>query len=69
VTPAQAFSAIGRINGKVVWTDSAGAVWAVKLDAPENARALYRSGALLVSHSAIAMGCLSWSRPAAVAGT
>ena len=41
--------------------DSAGSVWAVKLDAPENALALalalalYRSGALLASHpSAIA---------------
>lgn len=69
VTSAQAFNAIGRINGKVVWTDSAGAVWAIKLDAPENARALYRDGALLVSHSAISMGCLSWSRPGTVAGT
>ena len=69
VTSAQAFNAIGRINGKVVWTDSAGSVWAIKLDAPENARALYRSGALLVSHSALAVGCLSWSRPAALAGT
>lgn len=68
MTSAQAFNAIGRINGKVVWTDSAGAVWAIKLDAPENARALYRSGALLVSRSAISMGCLSWSRTA-MAGT
>ena len=69
VTSAQAFNAIGRINGKVVRTDSAGAVWAIKLDAPENARALYRSGALLVSPSAIAMGCLSWSRPVVLVGT
>lgn len=68
VTSAQAFNAIGRINGKVVWADSAGAVWAVKLDAPEHARALYRSGALLVSHSAIALGCLSWSRAVATPG-
>ena len=67
VTSAQAFNAIGRINGKVVRTDSAGAVWTIKLDAPENARALYRSGALLVSHSAIA--CLSWSRPVVLVGT
>ena len=59
VTSVQAFNAIGRINGKVVWADSAGAVWAVKLDAPEHARALYRSGAWLVSHCALALGCLS----------
>ena len=71
VTSAQAFNAIGRINGKVVWADRAGSVWAVKLDAPDHdARALYRSGALLVSHSsAIALGCLSWSRPARAVGT
>ena len=61
VTSAQTFNAIGRINGKAVWADRAGAVWAIKLDAPGNdIRALYRSGALLVSHSsAIALGCLS----------
>ena len=68
VTAAQAFNAIGRINGQVVWTDNAGAVWAIKLDTPENARALYRSGALLVSHSAITLGCLSWSRAAVAPG-
>lgn len=68
VTSVQAFNAIGRINGKVVWADSAGAVWAVKLDAPEHARALYRSGAWLVSHCALALGCLSWSRPVATPG-
>ena len=58
VTSAQTFNAIGRINGKVVWADRAGAVWAIKLDAPgDDVRALYRSGALLVSHSsAIALG-------------
>ena len=53
----------------MVRTDSAGAVWAIKLDPSENARALYRNGALLVSHSAIAMGCFSWSRPVVLAGT
>ena len=53
----------------MVRTDSAGAVWAIKLDPSENARTLYRSGALLVSHSAIAMGCFSWSRQVVLAGT
>ena len=64
-TSAQAFNAIGRIGGKVVGADSAGAVWAVKLDTPnDDARARYRSGALLVRHSsALALGCLSWFRP------
>ena len=58
VTSAQTFNAIGRINGKAVWADSAGTVWATKLDAPGNdVRALYRSGALLVNHSSsIALG-------------
>lgn len=31
--------------------------------APDTTGALYRSGALMVSSSAIALGCLSWSRP------
>ena len=73
VTPAQAFNAIGRINGKVVWADSAGSVWAVKLDAPQvDAGALYRSGALLVSQSstfAFGLGCISWSKPSGASGT
>lgn len=63
VSPAQAFNAIGRVGGQVLWTDPAGAVWAVKLQAPGAAGALYRSGALMVSGSAVALGCLSWSRP------
>ncbi|MDB5744679.1 MAG: hypothetical protein JWR68_2994 [Polaromonas sp.] len=69
ITAAQAFNAIGRIDGKVTWVDGAGAVWAIKLDQPATAQALYRSGALLVSRSAIGLGCLSWTRTAAHAST
>ena len=45
-----------------LWAESAGLVWAAKLDMPKNdVRALYRSGALLVSRSfAVALNCLLW---------
>ena len=74
VTPAQAFNAIGRINRKVVWADSAGSVWAVKLDAPQvDAGDLNRSDALLVSQSsafafAFGLGCISWTKPSGASG-
>lgn len=65
ITAVQAFNAIGGINGRVMWADGAGAVWAIKLDRPAQARTLYRSGALLVSNSVLSLGCLSWSKPVA----
>ncbi|MDB5930485.1 MAG: hypothetical protein JWR60_2192 [Polaromonas sp.] len=61
VSPAQAFNAIGQVNGKVMWADGGGAVWAIKLDRPEDGQALYRRGALLVSNSGFSLGCVSWS--------
>ena len=70
LTSVQAFNAIGRLNGKVIWVGSAGSVWAVTLHIPgDDACALYRSGTLPVSQSsAFKLGCISWSRPAGAMG-
>jgi len=63
--PAQAFDALARMDARTVWVDRSGTLWAVQLARPQDAQALYARGALLVSNSAVALGCFSWSRPAA----
>jgi uncharacterized membrane protein len=69
VTPAQAFNALARVDARVLWVDRSGGMWAVRMDNPSAARSLYRDGALLVSRSSAALGCLNWIRVAAPAGT
>lgn len=65
VTPGQAFNALARVDARVLWVDRSGGLWAVSMSRPSAALALYRDGALLVSQSGAAMGCLSWIRVAA----
>lgn len=67
-TAAEAFAAIVAMDGRVVWHDNSGGVWAAYFDDPAQARRLYRHGALLVSNSFLAAGCFGWSRPEAVNG-
>ncbi|HZY20247.1 MAG TPA: DUF2243 domain-containing protein [Ramlibacter sp.] len=60
--PASAFDAFSRVDGRVVWVDPTGSLWAVKLPEPRAGRALYGHGAWLVTGSVVAAGCLSWAR-------
>ncbi|MGV3570413.1 MAG: DUF2243 domain-containing protein [Ramlibacter sp.] len=60
---APAFDALAAADARVLWVDRSGGLWAVALPEPAQARALYAHGALLVSNSALAMGCFTWSRP------
>jgi len=60
---APAFNALAASNARVLWVDRSGGMWAVSLPDPTRSRELYAKGALLVSNSAVAMGCFSWSRP------
>lgn len=62
VTPANAFNALARLDARVLWVDRAGGMWAVALPDPSKAWALYREGAMLVSRSGAAFGCLGWVR-------
>lgn len=63
VPAAERLAAVGAIDGRVVWSDDSGDLWALDLPEPARARALYGAGALLVSNSVVAVGCFSWSRP------
>jgi uncharacterized membrane protein len=59
---AAAFSALSRLDARVLWVDGSGGLWAVQMDRPEQARALYRAGALLVGNAPVSFGCFSWLR-------
>lgn len=62
----QAFDALARLDARVVWVDRSGALWAVKMDRPQAAWRLYGHGAIWVSTTGPALGCLAFSRaPAA----
>ncbi len=54
------FNAIHRSGGSVIWTSRG--IWAVQWQEPGRAAGLYRRGALLVSDSFLAAGCLAWTR-------
>lgn len=62
ISAGHAFQSLARVDAKLGWVDKAGGVWALIMDAPGAAWALYRSGAMLVTQSAIGQGCVSWSR-------
>ena len=60
---APAFNALAATDARVLWVDRSGGLWAVSMPNPGRAGELYAHGALLVSNSAMAMGCFGWSRP------
>ncbi len=62
VSPGEAFHALAEAEARVVWVDASGGLWAVTLADRSAAWGLYGRGALLVSGSAVSMGCFSWSR-------
>jgi uncharacterized membrane protein len=56
------FQAIDAVDGRVVWADRSGSVWAIHIADRAQTPRLYRYGALMVSPSAVSLGCLSWLR-------
>jgi uncharacterized membrane protein len=64
VSSGHAFNALAKADARVLWVDRSGGMWAVAMKEPAQAWQLYRRGALLVSNSALALGCFSWSKVA-----
>ncbi|MBX3506063.1 MAG: DUF2243 domain-containing protein [Parvibaculum sp.] len=63
--PAErALAAVSALDGRVVWADRSGEVWAFDLPEARDARSLYRHGAWFVGTSALA-GCLVAVKPPA----
>lgn len=54
--------AADSVGGSLAWSDASMSVWMIAADPGADLSALYRSGALLVSVSAVAIGCLTWAR-------
>jgi uncharacterized membrane protein len=64
VRPSQAarlLSALPEIDAGIVWADRSGALWVFSLADGARAAALYDFGALYVTRSPAALGCLAWS--------
>ncbi|MGK6315704.1 DUF2243 domain-containing protein [Neorhizobium sp. DT-125] len=59
-TPADAFAAVQAVDGRVIWVDRSGQLWAIDLSSGGRGSDLYGHGALLVSNSIIPAGCLNW---------
>ncbi|HEY0818357.1 MAG TPA: DUF2243 domain-containing protein [Rhizobacter sp.] len=54
---------LARADARLLWVDRSGTLWAVKLADRRATRELYAGGAWFVSSSALALGCVAWSRP------
>ncbi|HEV7369471.1 MAG TPA: DUF2243 domain-containing protein, partial [Arenibaculum sp.] len=61
---ADALAAVSAVNGRAVWSNAAGDLWVVDLEAGGPARGLYRHGALFVSGGTLPAGCFAWARAA-----
>lgn len=61
-SPMMASAGLEAIDGALVWADASQQIWAIDVPPGRDASALYRHGALLVSRSGLATGCLDWFR-------
>ena len=59
-TLTQVLSAVAAVEGRTVWSDPSGQLWAIDIAPDRSARALYGHGALLVSRSLLPVGCFNW---------
>jgi len=63
ITADQVFAAISAVDGRMVWSDRSGELWAIEVGANRSTAVLYAHGAVLVSSSMLPVGCLAWIRP------
>lgn len=62
--PAQMMNAVLQADASVRWTNAGGTIWGVDGVSWRGLAMLYANGALLVSTTPAAGGCLAWTRPA-----
>lgn len=58
----QAMAAMQHVEGRLLWSDPSGQLWAMQLPQHGDRSALYGQGAMLVSNSILPAGCLDWFR-------
>ncbi|HVL59117.1 MAG TPA: DUF2243 domain-containing protein [Burkholderiaceae bacterium] len=61
-SPQQLLASLSGTDTRIVWSDAAGAVWVLRLDAAVRPIALYRHGAMYVSGTLTPAGCAAWFR-------
>ncbi|NYZ15120.1 DUF2243 domain-containing protein [Azospirillum sp. RWY-5-1] len=54
------FDAVAAVDGRTIWQDPSGQLWAIDLGVAGDPMRLYRHGAMLVSNSLLPVGCLAW---------
>jgi uncharacterized membrane protein len=62
ISPARALAAIIAVNGRLLWSDPAGQLFAIEAGEQGSAGELYALGALFVSSSILPAGCFDWLR-------
>lgn len=65
VAPAKAselLDGVRAINGGIMWADRSGSLWVFTVDEGARPERLYEHGALLITRSPAALGCLAWTR-------
>jgi uncharacterized membrane protein len=60
--PSDLLDGLASMGGAFLWASRSGNMWVVKLDGIGDGAKLYRHGALLVTASPAALGCLAWTR-------
>ncbi|WP_051341560.1 DUF2243 domain-containing protein [Azospirillum halopraeferens] len=55
-------AAVDAVDGRLVWGDGSGQLWAIDVGPGGSVRPLYRHGALLVSNGILPAGCFDWLR-------
>lgn len=60
IKPLEISRALDAVDGRLLWADRSGTMWATNIADRVKAKLLYRHGALLVSNSAVGLGCLPW---------
>lgn len=60
ITSQQAFVAMQAVEGRVLWTDPSGQLWAINMPEDGESSQLYGFGAMLVSNSILPAGCFNW---------
>jgi uncharacterized membrane protein len=62
MSAAEVLGAIAAVDGRTVWSDRSGQLWAIEVGPGGSARQLYRHGALLVGSGLLPAVCFTWSR-------
>lgn len=59
---SELLAGLASVKGGIVWAHRSGALWVIRLGDASDASLLYRHGAILVTRSPAALGCLAWTR-------